>query len=347
MRLKDIFEAPPERGPRTNTRPTRPGQEVSGPITRGLPTRPGQDTSGPTPTLPTRPGQDRSGPTPTLPTRPGQDRSGTIPGSARPEGPAAGMPTRPDQSTSGAPTGIRAPGTTTSNLRRGSTGSDVSGLQQMLIDKGYDLGDTGADGKFGPRTAAAVKQFQTDFGLQVDGIAGDQTMSALNRAQGGARPTVGEPGSMPRATPSSTATTGGRGDGNAELQRRRGYQDGLAAAKPPAANTVNPRAATPTTPVAGRSGPTTPGDRQSPMPTIPRRTGPTTPGDRQSPMPTIPSNEFRPLDPRLVSKNQPGPRPNATRFNPNGTVAGPGQNARPGGTPNPVRPTTPRTNRPI
>ena len=262
MRLKDIFEAPPERGPRTNTRPTRPGQEVSGPITRGLPTRPGQEVSGPI--------------TRGLPTRPGQDRSGPIPGGARPEGPAAGMPPRPDQSTSGTPTGIRAPGTTTSNLRRGSKGSDVSSLQQMLIDKGYDLGDTGADGKFGPRTAAAVRQFQTDFGLQVDGIAGDQTMSTLNRAQGGARPTVGEPGSMPRTNPSSTATTGGRGDGNAELQRRRGYQDGLAAATP-----------------------------------------------------------------------TPAPTPSTPRFNPNGTVAGPGQNARPGGTPNPVRPTTPRTGRPI
>ena len=264
MRLKDIFEAPPERGPRTNTRPTRPGQEVSGPITRGLPTRPGQDTSGPTPTLPTRPGQDTSGPTPTLPTRPGQDRSGpipggarpegpaagmprTAPGGARPEGPAAGMPTRPDQSTSGAPTGIRAPGTTTSNLRRGSKGSDVSSLQQMLIDKGYDLGDTGADGKFGPRTAAAVKQFQTDFGLQVDGIAGDQTMSALNRAQGGARPTPASPGALPS---SSNTATGGRGDGNAELQRRRGYQDGLAASR----TTTSPSAVTPPGPGAGRSG---------------------------------------------------------------------------------------------
>ena len=323
MRLKDIFEAPPERGPRTNTRPTRPGQEVSGPITRGLPTRPGQDTSGPTPTLPTRPGQDRSGPAPTLPTRPGQDRSGpipggarpegpaagmprTAPGGARPEGPAAGMPTRPDQSTSGAPTGIRAPGTTTSNLRRGSKGSDVSSLQQMLIDKGYDLGDTGADGKFGPRTAAAVKQFQTDFGLQVDGIAGDQTMSVLNRAQGGARPTVGEPGSMPRTTPSSTATTGGRGDGNAELQRRRGYQDGLAAATPTPAPTPGTPRFNPNGTVAG-------------------------PGQNARPGGTIPPN----------------PLGGTPRFNPNGTVAGPGQNARPGGTPNPVRPTTPRTGRPI
>jgi peptidoglycan hydrolase-like protein with peptidoglycan-binding domain len=271
MRLKDIFEAPPERGPRTNTRPTRPGQEVSGPITRGLPTRPGQDTSGPTPTL----------------------------------------PTRPDQSTSGAPTGIRAPGTTTSNLRRGSTGSDVSGLQQMLIDKGYDLGDTGADGKFGPRTAAAVKQFQTDFGLQVDGIAGDQTMSALNRAQGGARPTVGEPGSMPRTTPSSTATTGGRGDGNAELQRRRGYQDGLAAARPPAApapgrvdrdqqgSITRPTAPTalPTRPGQDRSGPITRGlptrpgqDRSGPPAALPTRPG----QDRSGPpaaLPTRPGQE--------------------------------------------------------
>ena len=31
-------------------------------------------------------------------------------------------------------------------------------------------------------TAAAVRQFQTDYGLQVDSIAGDQTMSALRQA---------------------------------------------------------------------------------------------------------------------------------------------------------------------
>jgi len=218
----------------------------------------------------------------------------TAPGGARPEGPAAGMPTRPDQSTSGAPTGIRAPGTTSSNLRRGSKGSDVSSLQQMLIDKGYDLGDTGADGKFGPRTAAAVKQFQTDFGLQVDGIAGDQTMSALNRAQGGARPTVGEPGSMPRTTPGGARPTVG---------------------EPGSMPRVTPGGARPTVGPAGSLPRATPGGARptvGPAGSLPRAT--------------------------------PGGTPT---FTPRGTVAGPGQNARPGGTPNPVRPTTPRTNRPI
>jgi peptidoglycan hydrolase-like protein with peptidoglycan-binding domain len=267
--------------------------------------------------MPAAPAQSGARPSSRIP---GQEVSGPI---------TRGQPTRPDQSTSGAPTGVRAPGTTTSNLRRGSSGSDVSGLQQMLIDKGYDLGDTGADGKFGPRTAAAVKQFQTDFGLQVDGIAGDQTMSALNRAQGGARPTVGAPGGMPAASPA----TGGRGDGNTELQRRRGYQDGLDAARPPASNNVPPTRFNPSGTVDG------PGQRARPGGTINPNPLPGTP--RFNPSGTVdgPGQRARP-----GGTINPNPLPGTPRFNPSGTVAGPGQAARPGGTPRPVTP--PRTTGP-
>ena len=42
----------------------------------------------------------------------------------------------------------------------------------------------GADGSFGPATEAAVKQFQADHGLEVDGIVGSQTMAALSEASG-------------------------------------------------------------------------------------------------------------------------------------------------------------------
>jgi peptidoglycan hydrolase-like protein with peptidoglycan-binding domain len=215
-----------------------------------------------------RPAPGTTGGMPAAPAQSGARPSARVPGQEVSGPITRGQPTRPDQSTSGAPTGVRAPGTTTSNLRRGSSGSDVSGLQQMLIDKGYDLGDTGADGKFGPRTAAAVKQFQTDFGLQVDGIAGDQTMSALNRAQGGARPTVGAPGGMPAASPA----TGGRGDGNAELQRRRGYQDGLDAARPPASSNVPPTRFNPSGTVAGPGQAARPGGtiNPNPLPGTPR-----------------------------------------------------------------------------
>ena len=68
---------------------------------------------------------------------------------------------------------------TYNTLKRGSTGADVKKLQQSLIDNGYDLGKTGADGKYGALTEAAVKQYQKDNKLTVDGMAGKQTQGAL------------------------------------------------------------------------------------------------------------------------------------------------------------------------
>ena len=64
------------------------------------------------------------------------------------------------------------------NLKQGSSGSDVKKLQQTLIEKGYDVGGTGADGVFGKNTLAAVKQYQKDNGLAVDGIAGKNTLGS-------------------------------------------------------------------------------------------------------------------------------------------------------------------------
>jgi peptidoglycan hydrolase-like protein with peptidoglycan-binding domain len=65
------------------------------------------------------------------------------------------------------------------NLRPGSSGSEVERLQQALVDAGYDVGKSGADGIFGDNTLAAVRQFQQDNGLTVDGVAGKNTLGAL------------------------------------------------------------------------------------------------------------------------------------------------------------------------
>ena len=64
-------------------------------------------------------------------------------------------------------------------LQNGSSGSDVKKLQQSLVDAGYDVGSAGVDGIYGSATAAAVKKYQQDKGLSVDGIAGDQTLGSL------------------------------------------------------------------------------------------------------------------------------------------------------------------------
>ena len=64
-------------------------------------------------------------------------------------------------------------------LRRGMKGADVKTLQAALITYGFSCGVAGADGDFGNATAAALRKFQTKYGLGVDGIAGNATWSKL------------------------------------------------------------------------------------------------------------------------------------------------------------------------
>ena len=72
--------------------------------------------------------------------------------------------------------------TTDTSLRKGSTEEAVKTMQTMLIACGYSCGSTGADGDFGKNTEAAVKAFQKDKGLTVDGVYGVQTKAALEKA---------------------------------------------------------------------------------------------------------------------------------------------------------------------
>ena len=69
-------------------------------------------------------------------------------------------------------------------LRRGSRGEYVTLLQTKLIQLGYDVGGTGADGVYGAKTEAAVKAFQKDHGLVADGITGPRTWEALQTGKG-------------------------------------------------------------------------------------------------------------------------------------------------------------------
>lgn len=62
-------------------------------------------------------------------------------------------------------------------LSAGDTGEDVRALQILLNGRGYDCGQ--ADGIFGTKTNAAVRNCQKTNGLEMDGIAGPDTMSCL------------------------------------------------------------------------------------------------------------------------------------------------------------------------
>lgn len=72
--------------------------------------------------------------------------------------------------------------TTDTNLEKGDKGDAVKTMQTMLIACGYDCGSAGADGDFGNNTLAALKAFQKDKGLTVDGIYGPVSKAALEKA---------------------------------------------------------------------------------------------------------------------------------------------------------------------
>lgn len=79
-------------------------------------------------------------------------------------------------------------------LRRGDSGAFVTLLQTELIQKGYSCGSTGADGKFGKNTEAAVKTFQKKHGIPVTGVVNDETWIALDGAKPAIKYTVTVPG---------------------------------------------------------------------------------------------------------------------------------------------------------
>lgn len=65
-------------------------------------------------------------------------------------------------------------------LKKGSKGEAVVLLQKKLLAKGYKLPKYGADGDFGNETLKAVKEFQKNNGLGVDGIVGPKTWAKLD-----------------------------------------------------------------------------------------------------------------------------------------------------------------------
>lgn len=77
--------------------------------------------------------------------------------------------------------GLRGPATLAGCpiVRRGAKGNITRLIQERLLSFGYELPKWGADSTFGGETVDAVKRFQADNGLSVDGVVGQNTWRKL------------------------------------------------------------------------------------------------------------------------------------------------------------------------
>lgn len=80
-------------------------------------------------------------------------------------------------------------------IKYGMKGDPVANLQTILNKYGYNLA---VDGSFGPKTLAAVKDYQKKNGLAVDGMVGPQTQAALFSNTSSIAPTVSKPAAEDR-----------------------------------------------------------------------------------------------------------------------------------------------------
>lgn len=100
---------------------------------------------------------------------------GLIPGADYGEAPPFPIADPPAPSSSDAP---EWPGRVLEVTRPFMAGDDIAVWQQRMIDRGWDLGPDGADGKYGPKTASVAEAFQREKGLEVDGKVGPETWGA-------------------------------------------------------------------------------------------------------------------------------------------------------------------------
>ena len=94
--------------------------------------------------------------------------------------------------------------TPASSLKLGSQGQEVRNVQKKLKELGFYKGTV--DGDFGEATEKAVKAFQKQYGLTVDGKVGAATMAKLASARATAKPSATAT-PKPTATPSYTTNT--------------------------------------------------------------------------------------------------------------------------------------------
>ena len=96
-------------------------------------------------------------------------------------------------------------------IQHGAVGEDVIELQSRLEYIGFYHGDI--DGVFGWTTYWALRNFQYEFGMEVDGLAGKQTKEKLVKA------TKYDPKKVKqKRNKNNTANTGNKGGGNKQAE---------------------------------------------------------------------------------------------------------------------------------
>jgi peptidoglycan hydrolase-like protein with peptidoglycan-binding domain len=96
-------------------------------------------------------------------------------------------------------------------------GNKIRAIQNALIKLGYNVGPSGADGKYGTNTMDAVKKYQRDNGIKQTGFVGNVTAAKLgvpSMASGASKTTTG--GKTQTTTGGKTQTTTSPGKGNVQ-----------------------------------------------------------------------------------------------------------------------------------
>ncbi|WP_335872742.1 peptidoglycan-binding domain-containing protein [Bacillus sp. 2205SS5-2] len=97
-------------------------------------------------------------------------------------------------------------------LGNGDSGKEVKDLQTNLIEAGYSLPKYGVDEEFGDETEGAVRKFQLQQKLLVDGLAGPQTLTKLKEV-------LSSKQGISYPLPDTTFGLGDEGEGVRNIQR--------------------------------------------------------------------------------------------------------------------------------
>lgn len=108
-------------------------------------------------------------------------------------------------------------------VRYGATGSDVYELQGRLKYIGFFSGSV--DGDYGYKTLTAVKRFQGEFGMKVDGIVGPKTKLKLWEATKNWKPTAAETGSNNQGSGNTATGSADQKPANLTPSNNLGYSE--------------------------------------------------------------------------------------------------------------------------